>query len=1208
MTADSIDLTALPDFPALGQLAKALWREPGERGAAVLVGAGFSLNAVLKGADVRPPPLWRQLVEGMKAAMYANGADAPADALRVAEEYRTYFGQAALNDYVRASMPDAGWSPGALHRDLLELPWADVLTTNFDTLLERAGDELLKRSYQVVRTDGDLARFSAPRIVKLHGTIGVDDNLILAEEDFRTYPASHAAFVNMARQAFIENELCLFGFSGDDPNFLAWSGWVRDHLAGNARRIYLVGVLNLSPAKRKLLEARNISPIDLGPAVNALDRGERDREALKAVLDFLAASEPDRPYDWLPASSGGHLDPDYDQVRKDPDRAAGKFVTATAVWANDRQSYPGWLVAPGRVRHELRWGMDSLPALTEAVREALGPQRLAATLREMAWRHWVGYLALEPGLAAVLADTLESKEHGLDKAGIVEVALVLLRHARQTGDIDQFAQWASMIEANADPEGDAIVQVAYQRCLRARDALDNAGVEAIVEAIDGPDPAWRLRRAGLLAELGRIEAAQVLVTEALADLRSRQRTAPSSVWIMSRLAWAEWFASALTSDTDFSRITFSHRYREWRTDPDQLMEGIVTEARRQSRKRRQEARKVIPGFEEGHYKDPGKTISFVNRAGSTPFYEIQRLLEESGLPLRLRHYALAVEPFMDAVELEDDGGVESALNFLRGVGRTGDSRFGDRWSRGAIARMPDDVARQLLSRLYPAIEFWQARWKEPDRFKTALDVLPLYVETAARLVLRAPPADAISGFRIALSLAHDAGLRHPMMSEPIGNLARNALRALPREARPGFALDILDFPMPGERGGSAHRWPDPSDWLRLMDVSQAPSPPGWDTRVQTLIEAVRTDTKARGPACSILTHLAAAGRLTPSQLERFGVALWQRVDDIDPPLPANTHLYAFVFARLPHPPEIDAEARVRHRLFENLAPIGDSSILDGLAAAAAPGNDGGPIGPSPRQARHLFDGFMDWKPKVLTTVSERVSAAFSGESDERTARTLGHALSFAVCPWLSMADRTPDRLSRLFAFLEIGGSGFGLSSLVWFVGGGDDAVIIERLRRGLLSRDFDQVAGSAEAIQTWLRNADRFGSPPELLVKQLILLFEIGQSAGLHIIARALRKLATLNRLDASDLGRLRIGLGRQFAETDYDAVELGGSAEVSVTLVRAECVRLSVALERIGAAGAETTDWIVAAKCDPLPEVRDALAAELRKSKDASDQNLEAG
>ena len=105
--------------------------------------------------------------------------------------------------------------------DLLELPWTDVLTTNWDTLLERASESTVDYSYEVVRTEADLTYAKSPRIVKLHGTIGDAGPLIFAEEDYRTYPAKYAAFVNFARQVFIENELCLVGFSGDDPKLLA---------------------------------------------------------------------------------------------------------------------------------------------------------------------------------------------------------------------------------------------------------------------------------------------------------------------------------------------------------------------------------------------------------------------------------------------------------------------------------------------------------------------------------------------------------------------------------------------------------------------------------------------------------------------------------------------------------------------------------------------------------------------------------------------------------------------------------------------------------------------------------------------------------------------------------------------------------------------------------------------------------------------------
>jgi len=86
------------------------------------------------------------------------------------------------------------------------------MTTNWDTLLERAAKHVHSPFYTPVTKPADLAWAASPRIVKLHGTIGVTDTFIAAQEDYRKYPEIYAPFVNFARQVFIENELCLMDF------------------------------------------------------------------------------------------------------------------------------------------------------------------------------------------------------------------------------------------------------------------------------------------------------------------------------------------------------------------------------------------------------------------------------------------------------------------------------------------------------------------------------------------------------------------------------------------------------------------------------------------------------------------------------------------------------------------------------------------------------------------------------------------------------------------------------------------------------------------------------------------------------------------------------------------------------------------------------------------------------------------------------------
>jgi hypothetical protein len=277
------DMHKFNDDLHVARIAEALWSREPVGTAALLVGAGFSRNAVPKGPSAGEMPGWNDIYKIMVEHLYPALPDAVAMEheaigyrewmlrqegatsayLRVAEEYEAQFGRNALDKLILQNVPDHQFAPGHLHRMLVELPWADILTTNWDTLLERAAETAEERVYDVLRTVEEIPEARAPRIVKLHGSFPAHRPFVFTEEDFRTYPARASAFVNLAQQLAMENTLVLLGFSGDDPNFLFWTGWVRDRLGPKAPLIYLVGVLNLTPAKRKMLEGRNIQPIDL---------------------------------------------------------------------------------------------------------------------------------------------------------------------------------------------------------------------------------------------------------------------------------------------------------------------------------------------------------------------------------------------------------------------------------------------------------------------------------------------------------------------------------------------------------------------------------------------------------------------------------------------------------------------------------------------------------------------------------------------------------------------------------------------------------------------------------------------------------------------------------------------------------------------------------------------------------------------------------
>lgn len=138
--------------------------------------------------------------------------------------------------------------------------------------------------------------------MKLHGSFPSHRPFIITVEDYRTYPTHFSPFVNMVQQSMMENSFVLIGFSGDDPNFLSWSGWVRDNLGmENMPPIYLCGLLNLAPPQERVLQERGVIPVDLSPLFpkeKDLNNALRHKRALAWFLLTLAEGETPSKLVW----------------------------------------------------------------------------------------------------------------------------------------------------------------------------------------------------------------------------------------------------------------------------------------------------------------------------------------------------------------------------------------------------------------------------------------------------------------------------------------------------------------------------------------------------------------------------------------------------------------------------------------------------------------------------------------------------------------------------------------------------------------------------------------------------------------------------------------------------------------------------------------------------------------------------------------------
>jgi hypothetical protein len=594
-------IETLPDWSHIEQLRKHLWcdREFGK--AAVMVGAGFSRNAnrILPGTELVPS--WSKLAELMYDSLYPPEippekyrkenmlkATSGMGALKLASEYKAYFGRQVLDKFIEEAIPDNSYSPGELHELLLNLPWSDVFTTNYDTLLERTLPAIHDRKYDLVLTYLDIPGKMKPRLVKLHGSFPSHRPFIITEEDYRTYPVKFAPFVNTVQQSMMENAFCLIGFSGDDPNFLHWVGWVRDNLGPNAPCIYLCGLLDLSVPQRRVLEDKGVIPIDLSPLFPKLDWPDRDirhTEALKWFLLEMERGKPPNVMNWQIHSSERiwkSVEPPTQHLQ------AENLKKICSEWCQDRLDYPGWVIAPKKNRDSLwmcteRW----IEPLLQSIEELPPPENLFL-LHELNWRLETALIPLFMNWAEKITPVIETfdpypKRVEIKGATIkpdedkykqwdwksigecwVGLAFALAREAREDQDEKRFRLWMTRLEEVVKQRTEWHARWFYEECLFYLFRFDQEKIRETLE--NWPEtsdlPFWEVKHASILAELGELKEAERIAEGALSRIRSQIQPYSIDYSLASQEGWIMLLLKAIKSNKLDKDEDFVKQYRD----------------------------------------------------------------------------------------------------------------------------------------------------------------------------------------------------------------------------------------------------------------------------------------------------------------------------------------------------------------------------------------------------------------------------------------------------------------------------------------------------------------------------------------------------------------------------------------------------------------------------------------------------------------------
>ncbi len=941
----------------ISEIAERLWSGH----ASIMVGAGFSMNAQTYETSTVKFPSWNDLGDCFYEKLYGQSPlekdKAYLDVLKLAESVEAHFERKTLDNILQNNIPDKEVKPSEIHEMLVQLPWTDIFTTNYDTLLERAAENITQKEqvYTVVINKEDLALSKSPRIVKLHGSFPSQRPFIITQEDYRKYPNENAAFVNIVRQSLMENNLCLIGFSGNDPNFLQWIGWVRDNLEKYAPKIYFIG-LSISNAEKRWLETKNIIPVDISLICNPKEN------SLKNEIDTITTPKNnyyEALFAFVKSLNQEHYRKETDIIKQDhidfPDKEKSvhfdikkelnpQFQTATKVWKNTRLSYPNWLILPEDNREKLYYKLET-PFIYH-INKIEAPLDIEF-LYEFNWRiekclfpivnDWLifyenviskynpfpDFLHIEN--ANITPKTNENLEWKLITNYWLELQLSLLRYYREENFQEKWVLLAEFIEKiknEISPE--LVARYSYERCLYYLFQLDISSVRKELNnwEINESLPYWEAKRAGLLAELGDLEIAEKILETSLTEIRNRLRFSPvkDDYTLVSQEAYVLQLSRYVRSSANLSKGIFSNhknddyseRWNElikYKCDPWNELKSFEASLKTENYSIKTIEKKYnfgIGSITNTHRLSKGITYATVS-------YAFLRYIEETGIPLKLPNTTFGKDAAKKAISCISN--YSPNWGFVSLI-RTGDHKITDDiFNRRALSFLDREKCNELTTNYLDVLVKSSSEIKKGNTYRKenfAISLSTIIPHILSRLCVKCSYDTKIKILDFLKNLYLSDVETRKKYGE-IDKLVQFLIKSFSAKERYGLIPMLLDFPIIADPD-TRDPFPDLIQFLGFRDLQQTNKIKVNLTKIEETISLLSDDNFKRKVAITRLITLWQNNLLNKTQENKFAKALWKKLDKNG--FPKDAAYYYFAFISFPHPKNINPEELLRI-YFEN---------------------------------------------------------------------------------------------------------------------------------------------------------------------------------------------------------------------------------------------------------------------------------------------------
>lgn len=1114
--------------------------------AVVVIGAGFSKNAQPKqrlvGGCLPPMPMpdWEGLIKLMAEELHPGDEDGrdrclKSGALQVAQQFEANRGRPALDDFIKNVLSQVRFEPGHLHRQLLDLPWADVLTFNYDSLLENSSEDYHSGRYKTIYKSDNLLGACRPRIIKLHGSLPAGP-FVITEEDFRTYPQKNPAFVNTARQLMIENTLVLMGFSGNDPNFKQIHGWVRDLFDQSSHRVYLchVNAFNLSEVKlfhdAYKIELLNLA--DFAPSGGDVSHAVCLEEFFSQLKERCQTKPPEPAMsglpDWLADISLDFYAPE--SAKRLFPKGTIQVDALWKEWSRQRKSYPGWLVAPLEIRNKISSHTDFWPDFLKSAAKSAPLEEELRVLWELWWR-WDLCLEVVPRSWSDWVDDVigrAGEAHNLPvpaRKVLLHLRLFSIRNRREDMDAAGFTQALKNLEGQRETDVELDAQLLHEECLFALHNHDFDCLDLAVQRfqlIKSRGAIHDLRKIGWLAELGMIEEAKIIATRLMDEIgKQLVEVNAFDIAILSYEGWALFFHRIIHQTRRQDLMTeapdYQSRWRDLRQvecDPwerlNELQNPLKSAAHQKPRK------EEVAGF------DPGVTTRTMTYASTLRECDSQalqylRLFDHLGLPHHPGNLRVAADAMVKACQLIMPMAFKWSVTTRI---RNDDKTLLEEMGRGFVLRLSDENASWLIKLCLRGLDQLLKRLPE-----TALDVYDHYsgryisylLQLVSRLTLRMVPTQLEQMFALLCSYREHAGFQNAFMKwDAWGEALRRVLFSASKEqlsfwlpvlARMPFAPptphDGTMLPLSLEPFASVEKARIFDDKINLQasndDISQ------W-------LEGLRS--KIPGMRCAAFKRLfynLNAKEWNDACVASFEDALWSVVDQDG--LPSSTNYFALTFLNFPERTSQNAKILLRTRLLREAIPP-----IHGKA------EDGSKMYSSQKAINYLIDLANSAIQLWLSTkknsskiefdcveTGQLLQRAFSWWNDShkileqqlQNGDTLWlnprdlldafqDALAYGVIPASCSASQVEpldlERLEQMILSMnDMGYTAPTLEVATFMAGGLSFDHLVRSISNGLLSANEYEVSAAAHALEfwaswAWSNKGDREMPPPRLMV------------------------------------------------------------------------------------------------------------------------------